>query len=106
MSAGGQGPNIGAGMRFLKIAVVVMGVLIIAGTTTLVVVIVHRLSVSTASRSAAPVPLDEPAGTRIVALAAVSNGVALALTGGGEADRVVVIDPATGRVVRRIGLGH
>jgi len=107
MNGAGHGPNIGAGMRLLKIAVAVMGVLIVVGTTVLVVVIVHRLSALPGSRpapAAASVPLDEPAGTRIVAMAEVANGLALALSGGGEGDRVVVIDPASGQVVRRIGL--
>jgi hypothetical protein len=93
-------------MRFLKIAVAVMGVLIVVGTTVLVVTIVHRLSALPASRTstAAPPPLSEPAGTRIVAMAQVANGLALALSGGGEGDRVVVIDPESGQVVRRISL--
>ncbi|HUA76122.1 MAG TPA: DUF6476 family protein [Acetobacteraceae bacterium] len=93
-------------MRFLKVAVVVMGVLIVLGTTTLVVVIIHRLSavpaVSAGGATATAAPLDEPAGTRITAMVPVANGLALALSGGGEGDRVVVIDPASGRVVRRI----
>ncbi len=91
-------------MRFLKVAVVVMGVLIVLGTTTLVVVIIHRLSAVPAggAAAAAAAPLDEPAGTRITAMVPVANGLALALSGGGEGDRVVVIDPASGRVVRRI----
>lgn len=87
-------------MRFLKIAVVVMGVLIVAGTTTLVVVVFHRLSSLPPSHPTAP--LDEPSGTRIISMVPVADGLALALTGGGEPDRIVVIDPATGHVLRRI----
>jgi hypothetical protein len=113
-------------MRFLKVAVVVMGVLIVLGTTTLVVVIIHRLSAAPTGAAPAGAPgaamiaasgtasgaptgaaaLDEPAGTRITAMARVANGLALSLSGGGEGDRVVVIDPASGRVVERIGLGR
>lgn len=117
MSGAGQGPsmgpNIGSGMRFLKVAVVVMGVLIVLGTTTLVVVAIHRLSAVPAGAPAVAVgaaagaaALDEPGGTRITAMAPVANGLALGLSGGGQGDRVVVIDPASGRVVERIGLGH
>ena len=121
MSGAGQGPgmepNIGSGMRLLKIAVVVMGVLIVLGTTTLVVVAIHRLSavpggapaaaaVGGAAGAGGAAALDEPAGTRITAMVQVANGLALSLSGGGEGDRVVVIDPASGRVVARIGLGH
>ncbi|MDA8049436.1 MAG: DUF6476 family protein [Rhodospirillales bacterium] len=97
-------PKIGSGMRLLKIAAVVMGVLIIAGTTTLVVLIARRLGVSSPPPPVSAAKLGEPAGSRIVAMARVPNGLALALHGGGEADRVVVIDPATGRVLLRIAL--
>ncbi len=131
MSGAGQGsnigPNIGSGMRFLKVAVVVMGVLIVLGTTTLVVVAIQRLGAVPAGAPAGAAvgaagaaagtavvgtavvgtaALDEPAGTRITAMAPVAGGLALSLSGGGEGDRVVVIDPASGRVVARIGLGH
>lgn len=123
MTKGGDGraPEIGPGMRLLKIAVIVMGVLIIGGTAALVVLIAHRLSaphpgalVAAAPVAPHPVPtspgvptgLGEPAGSRIVAISRVSNGLALLVTGGGEPDRVVVIDSASGRVLLRIGLAH
>ncbi|MGH7084247.1 MAG: DUF6476 family protein [Acetobacteraceae bacterium] len=108
-------PEIGPGMRLLKIAVIVMGALIIGGTAALVVVIGHRLSAARPRAPAAaapavpgPVPssLGEPAGSRIVAISRVSTGFALVITGGGEPDRVVVIDPSSGRVLLRIGVGH
>jgi len=95
-------------MRILKVAVVVMGVLIVAGTTALVVLIARGVSTLGTSRAGAPplAGLDEPAGTRIVAMTRVANGLALALQGGGEADRLVVIDPANGRVLLRIGISR
>ncbi len=94
-------------MRILKVAVVVMGVLIVAGTTTLVVLIARGLSTLGTPRAATPqAALDEPAGSRIVAMTRVANGLALALQGGGEPDRVVVIDPASGRVLLRVGLSR
>jgi Family of unknown function (DUF6476) len=98
--------KIGSGMRVLKVAVVVMGVLIIVGTTALVVLIARRLSVGPGGTPAPAALLDEPTGSRIIAMARVANGLALGLSGGGKADRVVVIDPATGRVVQRIGIAH
>jgi putative heme iron utilization protein len=103
----------GDSMRALKIATIVMGVLIVAGTTGLIVVIAHRLS----GRAAAPVlvagtvpasvaaVLDEPAGTRIAGIVAVGDRLALQLQGGGV-DRVVLIDPATGAVTERISLAR
>jgi hypothetical protein len=99
----------GDGMRALKIAVVVMGVLIVVGTTGLVVGIARRLvapAVPVATWPAsAPVVLDEPAGTRISAILAVRDRLAVQLQGGG-ADRVVLIDPATGSVAGRVSLAR
>jgi hypothetical protein len=99
----------GDGMRALKIAVVVMGVLIVVGTTGLVVGIARRLTTPAVSvatwPASAPVVLDEPAGTRIAGILAVRDRLAVQLQGGG-ADRVVLIDPATGSVSGRISLAR
>ena len=94
-------------MRALKVAVVVMGVLIVAGTAGLVIAVLRR--------SAAPPPaalpatvaavLQEPAGTRIAGIASVQDRLAVQLQGGG-ADRVVLIDPRTGALSGRISLSH
>jgi hypothetical protein len=99
--------RMGNGMRALKIAVIVMGVLIVVGTTALIVVVVHRMSsprslVATLPASVAAT-LDEPAGTRIAGIAAARDRLAIQLQGGG-ADRVVLIDPDTGAVTGRISL--
>jgi hypothetical protein len=99
----------GDGMRALKIAVVVMGVLIVVGTTGLVVGIGRRLVAPAAPvatwPASASVVLDEPIGTRIAGLLAVRDRLAVQLQGGG-ADRVVLIDPATGSVAGRISLAR
>jgi hypothetical protein len=104
--------RMGDGMRALKIAVVLMGVLIVVGTTALIVVVIHRMSgpgMSGPAPSVATLPaslaavLDEPAGTRIAGIVAVRDRLAVQLQGGGV-DRVVLIDPATGAVVGRISL--
>jgi hypothetical protein len=96
-------------MRALKIMVVVMAVLIVLGTTGLMIAIARRWS--------APVPpvaqlpawvsaaLDEPVGTHIVGITAVGDRLAVQLQGGG-ADRVVLIDPATGAVAGRVSLNR
>jgi hypothetical protein len=100
--------RMGDGMRALKIAVIVMGVLILAGTTTLIVVVARRMTGPAAplvegAPSAAAVVLDEPAGTRIAGIVAVRDRLAVQLQGGGV-DRVVLIDPVTGAVAGRISL--
>ena len=58
-------------MRFLKLLVIVMGVLIVVATTTLVVLVARRLGgTGTTVPSSTAVVLDEPAGTRMVGIAA------------------------------------
>jgi hypothetical protein len=98
----------GSEMRGLKVAVVVMGVLIVVGTIGLAVGILRRGS---APQTAITLPavteamLQEPAGTRIVGIAALSDRLAIQLQGGGG-DRVVLVDPRTGALAGRITLSH
>jgi hypothetical protein len=88
-------------MAALKAAVVVMGVLIVAGFALLVGVLVSRMGGGPAVPVAAM--LDEPAGTRITSVAASAERLAVSLQGGGP-DRVVVLDLRDGRVLARATL--
>ena len=105
------GGGLEGNLRALKIAVIVMGVLIIVATAVLVATMVRRgMAPSAASLPPPPasnstILLDEPAGTRIGSVVPVRDGLALLLQGGGP-DRVVLIDPATGRPSERIGLAR
>ena len=90
-------------MAWLKVAVVVMGVLIVAGTVTLGVLLVGRMSAGTGA--IASTVLDEPVGTAIAGMAAGPDRVVLQLRGGGP-DRAVLLDAKTGRVVGRVGLSR
>jgi Family of unknown function (DUF6476) len=90
-------------MRFLKVLTIGMGVLILVATTVLVVVIARRIGGAGTPATALAVLLDEPAGTRIAAIASAGDRLAVQLQGGG-ADRVVLVDPRTGAVAGRIGL--
>ena len=92
-------------MRALKVLTVVMGVMILAGTAVLVAVIIHRAGGGTAGSATFAVVLDEPAGTRIAAIAAAGDRLAVRLQGGG-ADRVVLVDPRSGAVTGRITLAR
>lgn len=112
-------------VRALKVAVVVMGVVIVLGTGLLVALIVQRVmhahgagGNAAAGGAAGGVPivaaaapvvagnavLDEPAGTHIAAVSAYGGGLAVTLSGGGP-DRVVLLDGAL-RVVGRISLAR
>ena len=88
----------------LKIAVVVMGVMIVVGVVALAVLIVGRTSAPTRA-VAGPLVLDEPEGTAIVGAAAAGDRLVLQLRGGGP-DRVVVFDLRGGGASLRVGLAR
>ena len=90
-------------MGILKVAVVVMGVLIVAGTVGLFVVLAQRMSAG--STVIASAVLDEPPGTHIVNVSVAADRMALQLQGGGP-DRVLWIDTKTGRVVGHVALAR
>jgi hypothetical protein len=89
----------------LKVAVVVMGVLIVVGVVVLVVAITQRVGTLVVGGAAAPVVLDEPAGTHIAGVSMLPDRLAVQLQGGGP-DRVVVVDSRSGHVIARVGLSH
>jgi hypothetical protein len=93
----------GDGMRAVKIATVVMGVLILLGTAGLVVAMLTRRPPLPAIPTSLSVVLDEPAQTRIAGVAALQDRLAVLLQGGGV-DRVVLVDPRTGAVAGQISL--
>ena len=76
-------------MGVVKVLAVLMGVLIIIGSTVVVVTIIKRTTTVAESNDAgAAVVLDEPAGTRIGGIAAVSTRLAVLLQGAGpDSDR-------------------
>lgn len=102
-------------MAALKALVIGMGVLIVAGTVTLVVLLVQRaggarvapdarVEASVAPQGwAAPVVLGQPDGSRIGGV--VNAGGALAVwVVRPDGDRVVLVDPASGRRVGEVRL--
>ncbi len=92
-------------MRALKAAVIVMGVLIVAGVATIVVTIIQRAGgLSNSAAATQQAVLGEPDGTRIAGLSQGGDRLALQLQGGGP-DRVVVLDTRTGKIVLRATLG-
>jgi Family of unknown function (DUF6476) len=96
-------------MRALKMLTVVMGVLIVLGTVTLVVLVLQRAGGG--ARVAVPAGvsvaqlLDEPAGTSIAGIALAQDRLAVHLHGGGP-DRVLLLDPHTGAISLRVGLAR
>ena len=90
-------------MRALKFLVVAIGVLIVAGTVTLVVLLVQRAGGGRGGE-AARVALDLPAGTQIVSVAGAEGRFAVHIRGPGG-DRVLFLDARTGRVVGELSPG-
>lgn len=84
----------------LKAAVVIMGVLIVAGTVVIAVTIANRLGGQRPPPALAG--LGEPEGSRIVGIAPAGERLAVHVTGGGREDRIVIVDPATHRVLGRL----
>ncbi len=93
-------------MRALQAAVIVMGVMIVAGVATIMVTIASRMSGGGAGGAMVQTVLaDEPAGTRIAGASLAADRVAVQLQGGGP-DRVVVIETRNGRVIAKIALAR
>ena len=89
------------GTRALLALVIGMGVLIVVGTTAPLA----SASAPVIPSAASPALAREPAGTRITMLARQSDTLlAIALSGGGEQDRVLVWDLAAGRPLAEIRL--
>ena len=90
-------------MQALKVAVVAMGILIVAGVAVLAVTLITRISGR--AGPIASVVLDEPAGTRITGVAMSADRIGVTLQGGGP-DRAVIVDATAGRVLGRVGLAR
>ena len=95
-------------MRALKILVVVMAVMILAGVATLLVVIAGRLSrsgpVTASSQPFAASPIELPAGARIETMSAGGDRLVLAIVLPDGNRQLVIIDLATGRRLGAIPL--
>ena len=89
--------------RVLLVAVVGMGVLIVAGFAVLVAVIVQRGFAGPGA--VANVSLREPPGTHISSVGSAGpDRVLVHLGGGGVPDRVLVVDLKTGGIAAVISL--
>jgi hypothetical protein len=94
-------------MRALKALVIIMGVLIVAGTGVVIYTVAKRVSQS-GHNAAGPVAasLTLPAGCGVAEMTAVGDRLALRLAGDGECRQIMLVDPATGAITGHIGLGQ
>jgi hypothetical protein len=95
-------------VRALKILVVTMGLLVVAGVTALVVVIAGRLSqprqaAMPASVSAAA-PIELPAGARVESIGVGTDRLAVGVVLPDGDRRIMIIDLATGRQLGAVPL--
>ena len=104
---GGFGAGVMAGrmtnfMRALKALVIVMGILIVAGTAVIAVTLARRSADDGAARTggdaavAAP-RIELPAGARVVETALDGTRIALRIVLADGTERIIVIDTETGR---------
>jgi hypothetical protein len=85
-------------MAALKWLVGIMGALIVAGTVALVVLVVQRAGGESASATLGAQHLGQPAGTRIVSIAALDGRLAVHVARP-DGERVLLVEPRRGRVV-------
>jgi hypothetical protein len=95
VDSGGEGDDVGA----LKGLVIGMGVLIVAGTVALAVLLVQRLGGPAAGSAPTSLSLAQPEGARIAGIAASDKAISVWVARP-DGERVIVLDP-TG--ARRIG---
>ncbi len=91
-------------MGALKVLVALMGVLIVAGTVTLVVLIVQRTGGGGDAAARLDVALRQPAGSSIGGVTAVEGRLAVWVRRA-DGDRVVLVDARRGTIVGEMRLG-
>jgi len=90
-------------VRLLKALVIGMGVLIVVGTVTLIVLIVQRTANMGSSFTASG--LGQPEGSRIAGISGADKTIAIWVVRP-DGERVLLFDPARGRVVGEIRPGE
>ena len=92
-------------MRALKALVIVMGVLIVAGTAVVIVTVAKRVSPSGRPAST-PVAasLTLPAGCSVAEMTTIGDRLALRLSGEGDCRQILLVDPATASITGHISL--
>ena len=94
-------------MRALQAAVVVMGILIVAGVVVIVVTMVNRMGQRPPAGLPAfgEVPLTLPAGARVVWATVDGGRLVIHIQGAGDAARFEVVDLATGARLGSVRVG-
>jgi hypothetical protein len=91
--------------RPLLIVVIAMGVLILLVTTVVVVKLVKDMVTAPPSVTLTTTMLRQPAGSHIVTITTVDGRLGVLINGGGP-DRILFVEPNTGRVAGQLMLGQ
>jgi Family of unknown function (DUF6476) len=91
-------------MQALKVLVVVMGVLIIAGVAVVAVTIVNRLSHGSSSPGFSAANLTLPKGCHLVGMVSAGNRLALRLGDSAECQIILFVDPESGQQMGSLAL--
>jgi hypothetical protein len=93
-------------VRALKVLVVAMGVLIVAGVVTIIVTIASRIGASTHGKPALPasVKLSLPQGAHLAAVVPWGDRLIIRIERQAGGDQLLTYDPASGAVVQTIEL--
>jgi hypothetical protein len=91
--------------RPLLIMVIAMGVLILLVTTVVVVKLVKDMVMAPASVTLTTAMLRQPAGSHIVTITAVDGRLGVLVEGGGP-DRILFVEPGSGRIGGQLMLGQ
>jgi hypothetical protein len=86
----------------LKWLVGVMGVLIVLGTVGLVVVLVQRMGGAGGEAVLPPATLGQPAGTRMLSVAATEGRFAVLVARPDGTERLLLLESRSGRVVGEV----
>lgn len=94
-------------MRALQALVIIMGVLLVAGSVTVAVTIIHRMSSGTHHAAGGHVPahadINLPPGDRVESVSEAGDRLALRVTGP-QGEAILLVDPATGAIVETLDL--
>jgi hypothetical protein len=91
-------------MQGLKILVIAMGVLILAGVTVLVVTVASRVKGGSAGRSFGAASLVLPKGCHVVEMTTAGARLGLRLGDGPDCQLILLVDPESGQETGRISL--
>jgi hypothetical protein len=91
-------------MQGLKILVIAMAILIVAGLAIIVITVVYRLKGAPGGRGFGTASLLLPKGCRVVEMAGAGARLALRLGEGSDCQAIIFLDPDSGRETGRVSL--